>query len=111
MSHDHGGTVASAQRGRLRVVLGITVAILAVEIVGGLLAHSLVLLADAWTVTSCVPVLSAHVVVDDGIFLDGGAGAVLDRLAECLTGHFDLEHCTFRLEPAAHQDHEHPVHR
>src|SRR5487761_2693188 len=47
MSHEHGGTAASEQRGRLGIVLGITVAVLAAEISGGLFAHSLVLLADA----------------------------------------------------------------
>ena len=31
---------------------------------------------------------------------------VLDRLGECLTGHFDVEHCTFQLEPVGHQAHE-----
>jgi len=46
-SHDHGGTAASAQRGRLTVVFGITLTILLAEFVGGLLGHSLVLLADA----------------------------------------------------------------
>ena len=46
--HDHShGTAAAAQRGKLAAVLAITVAILAVEVVGGLVAHSLVLLADA----------------------------------------------------------------
>ena len=44
--HTHG-TAAGEQRGRLTVVLLITVSILAVEVIGGLVAHSLVLLADA----------------------------------------------------------------
>ncbi|MDA8359217.1 MAG: cation diffusion facilitator family transporter, partial [Actinomycetota bacterium] len=50
MGHDHGhgtATAAGKQRGRLAVVLGITLTILAVEVVGGVLAHSLVLIADA----------------------------------------------------------------
>lgn len=47
-SHDHQvGTAAAAQRGRLTVVLAITVSVLVLEVVGGVLAHSLVLLADA----------------------------------------------------------------
>jgi cobalt-zinc-cadmium efflux system protein len=45
-AHPHS-TAANAQRGRLVAVLAITVTILAVEVVGGLVAHSLVLLADA----------------------------------------------------------------
>ncbi len=63
----------------------------------------------AWTITSGVPVLSAHVVVDDAT-LYGGGGRVLDRLGECLSGHFDVAHCTFQLEPAGHREHEHPHH-
>jgi cobalt-zinc-cadmium efflux system protein len=46
--HQHGGaTAASEQRGRLTVVLVITLTVLGAEVVGGLLAHSLVLLAGA----------------------------------------------------------------
>lgn len=64
----------------------------------------------AWTITSGVPVLSAHVVAVDEVLADGGGARVLDRLAECLAGHFDVEHCTFQLEPASHRDHEHAAH-
>jgi cobalt-zinc-cadmium efflux system protein len=60
----------------------------------------------AWTITSGVPVLSAHVVVDDACIERGQTGLVLDRLGECLQGHFDVEHCTFQLEPVGHRDHE-----
>jgi cobalt-zinc-cadmium efflux system protein len=60
----------------------------------------------AWTITSGVPVLSAHVVVDDECISLGRSGEVLDRLAECLGGHFDVEHCTFQLEPVGHREHE-----
>ena len=38
----------------------------------------------AWTITSGVPVLSAHVVVDDACIDRGPIGQVLDRLGECL---------------------------
>ncbi|MDA8316540.1 MAG: cation diffusion facilitator family transporter [Actinomycetota bacterium] len=64
----------------------------------------------AWTITSGVPVLSAHVVAIDEVLADGGGARVLDRLAECMAGHFDVEHCTFQLEPASHRDHEHAAH-
>ena len=64
----------------------------------------------AWTITSGVPVLSAHVVAVDEVLADGGGARVLDRLAECLAGHFDVEHCTFQLEPPSHRDHEHAAH-
>ncbi len=60
----------------------------------------------AWVITSGVPVLSAHVVVDDECIEQGRSGEVLDRLGECLTGHFDIAHCTFQLEPVGHQAHE-----
>lgn len=60
----------------------------------------------AWTITSGVPVLSAHVIVDQGCISEGRSGEVLDRLGECLGGHFDVSHCTFQLEPVGHQEHE-----
>jgi cobalt-zinc-cadmium efflux system protein len=60
----------------------------------------------AWTITSGVPALSAHVVVDDECIALGRSGQVLDALATCLAGHFDLAHCTFQLEPVGHRVHE-----
>lgn len=63
----------------------------------------------AWTITSGVPVLSAHVVVDRECIDDGRVGEVLDHLSECLGDHFDVEHCTFQIEPVGHQAHE-PLH-
>nr|WP_221383101.1 cation diffusion facilitator family transporter [Actinoplanes polyasparticus] len=62
------------------------------------------------TVTSGLPVLSAHVVVDDSCFQDGHAPQLLDALQQCLTGHFDVGHSTFQLEPAGHAGHEHSTH-
>ncbi len=64
----------------------------------------------AWTITSGLPVLSAHVVVDPGVFDDGRCAPMLDRLQDCLRGHFDVEHSTFQLEPAGHAAHERPMH-
>jgi len=63
-----------------------------------------------WTITSGVPVLSAHVVVEDAVFDGAGNANVLDGLSDCLAGHFDVEHCTFQLEPARHRKHEHLSH-
>lgn len=63
-----------------------------------------------WTITSGVPVLSAHVVVEDAVFDGAGSANVLDGLSDCLAGHFDVEHCTFQLEPARHRKHEHLSH-
>ncbi len=64
----------------------------------------------AWTITSGLPVLSAHVVVTDEALAAGHGGRVLDALCECLGEHFDMAHCTFQLEAAAHAGHEAPVH-
>ena len=59
-----------------------------------------------WTVTSNLPALSAHVVLDDTCFQDGHAPQLLDQLQGCLVGHFDVEHSTFQLEPRSHGRHE-----
>ena len=64
----------------------------------------------AWVVTSDLPALSAHVVVEDGCFSDGHAPQILDALQACIRGHFDVEHSTFQLEPLGHSDHEHGAH-
>jgi cobalt-zinc-cadmium efflux system protein len=48
----------------------------------------------AWTITSGMPVVSAHVVIRT----DAQPAEVLDRLCECLGTDFDVEHCTFQLE-------------
>ncbi|PDP86951.1 cation transporter [Glycomyces fuscus] len=58
----------------------------------------------AWTITSGVPVMSAHVVVAEEHLRD--SGRMLDELHACLTGHFDVEHSTLQLEPPGHADHE-----
>ncbi|MGY1706182.1 cation diffusion facilitator family transporter [Geodermatophilus sp. SYSU D00697] len=64
----------------------------------------------AWTITSGLPVLSAHVVVTDDALEAGHGGRVLDALCACLGGHFDVAHCTFQLEARTHAGHEAPVH-
>jgi cobalt-zinc-cadmium efflux system protein len=48
----------------------------------------------AWTITSGMNVVSAHVVLDDG----ANPPEVLDELCRCLAGDFDIEHSTFQLE-------------
>lgn len=60
----------------------------------------------AWTITSGVPVLSAHVVVDQDCIDSGRTGEVLDQLTVCLGEHFDTDHCTFQVEPVGHGSHE-----
>jgi cobalt-zinc-cadmium efflux system protein len=64
----------------------------------------------AWTITSGLPVLSAHVVVSDAALAGGHGGRVLDALCDCLGEHFDMAHCTFQLEAESHAGHEAPVH-
>jgi cobalt-zinc-cadmium efflux system protein len=63
-----------------------------------------------WTITSGLPVFSAHVVVDPEIIERGQSAIMLDRLQACLRGHFDVAHSTFQLEPAGHAEHEQPMH-
>jgi cobalt-zinc-cadmium efflux system protein len=50
----------------------------------------------AWTITSGLNVVSAHVVLGNG----ADPPAVLDHLCRCLSGNFDIEHSTFQLELA-----------
>jgi cobalt-zinc-cadmium efflux system protein len=51
MAHDHAGhshaVRADADRGRLRIALGLILAFIVVEVVAGIVAHSLALLSDA----------------------------------------------------------------
>jgi cobalt-zinc-cadmium efflux system protein len=63
-----------------------------------------------WSVTSGLPTLSCHVVIDDSCFLDGHAPQLLDKFQACLHGHFDVEHSTFQLEPVRHAAHEPGTH-
>lgn len=48
----------------------------------------------AWSLTTGVRVVSAHVVLED----EAPADAVLDRVCECLQDDFDIEHSTIQLE-------------
>lgn len=66
----------------------------------------------ATRVSSSLPVLSAHVVVEQACFENGSAPAVLDALQRCVAGHFavSMTHSTFQLEPPAHTEHEAGTH-
>ncbi|MER0243234.1 cation diffusion facilitator family transporter [Streptomyces sp. HSW2009] len=59
-----------------------------------------------WTITSGLPVLSAHVVVSPEVLDSVGHERLLHELQGCLGEHFDVEHCTFQLEPGGHAAHE-----
>ena len=63
-------------------------------------------------IAAALPVLTAHVVVDDSCFNDGHAPQILDELQSCVAEHFQLsvEHSTFQLEPVHHAGHEAHVH-
>ncbi len=64
----------------------------------------------ASAITSSLPVLTAHVVIDESCFTDGCIPRILDELQACLAGHFDVEHSTIQVEPAGHLDHEAGTH-
>lgn len=63
-------------------------------------------------VATGLPVLTAHVVVDDACFHDGHVPTLLDELQLCVAGHFgvSVEHSTFQFEAATHAGHEHSRH-
>ena len=61
----------------------------------------------AWTITSGMPALSAHVTVTDTALADRGVGEILDELSGCVASHFGIDHATFQLEPQSHRGHEH----
>jgi cobalt-zinc-cadmium efflux system protein len=52
----------------------------------------------AWTITSGINVVSAHVVLGE----DAKPGDILDHLALCLSADFDINHSTFQLETPEH---------
>jgi cobalt-zinc-cadmium efflux system protein len=60
----------------------------------------------AWTITSGIPVLSAHVTVTDAVLASRGVGSLLDEFSRCVAGHFEVEHATFQIEPESHRGHE-----
>ncbi|HET7355973.1 MAG TPA: cation diffusion facilitator family transporter [Nocardioidaceae bacterium] len=64
----------------------------------------------ATQVATGLPVLTAHVVVDDSCFLDGHLSSMLDELQRCVDTDFNVEHSTIQLEARSHAAHEHPTH-
>ena len=61
-------------------------------------------------VATGLPVLTAHVVVDDTCFQDGHLGPMLDELQQCISTDFNVEHSTIQFEARIHADHEHETH-
>lgn len=64
----------------------------------------------AWTITSGVNAMSAHVVVDEDTLDWDRYDQILDELHACLGEHFDTNHCTIQLEPSHHANHESSTH-
>jgi len=64
----------------------------------------------ATQVATGLPVLTAHVVVDDSCFHDGHLGSMLDELQHCIATDFNVAHSTIQFEAAVHADHEHETH-
>jgi cobalt-zinc-cadmium efflux system protein len=66
----------------------------------------------ATQVSSALPVLTAHVVIEAECFQDGHAPTVLDELQACVAVHFpvQVDHATFQLEPPGHAAHEAEFH-
>jgi cobalt-zinc-cadmium efflux system protein len=60
----------------------------------------------AWTITSGMPALSAHVTVTDAALAERGVGRILDDLTGCVAADFGIDHATFQVEPESHRDHE-----
>lgn len=60
----------------------------------------------AWTITSGLPSLSAHVTVTDACLAQRGVGPVLDELCARMSDRFGIDHATFQVEPATHRSHE-----
>ena len=62
----------------------------------------------ASTVATGLPIISAHIVVDDDCFQDGHAPTILDDIRTCVATHFAIsfEHSTFQLETSAQRHHE-----
>lgn len=113
--HDHG-LPGAGHRGPLAIVLGITGTMLAVH-----LAHARSHILDvphvhevhdlhASSVASDLPVLTAHVLVDESRFRDRHLPKLLDQLQQFLPAHFDVEHSAIQFEAAGHAAHEHPAH-
>ena len=61
-------------------------------------------------VATGLPVLTAHVVVDDSCFHDAHLPELLDELQRCLADELGVEHSTIQFERAVHAQHEHPTH-
>lgn len=62
----------------------------------------------ASTVATGLPILTAHIVVDDECFTDGHAAETLHAVKECVAEHFEVsvQHSTFQIETELIAEHE-----
>ena len=111
MLADRPATQARTWGYRRAEVLAAAAQAAALLAVGGfILAEAIRRLIEPSPVASDLPVLTAHVVVDDSCFRDGHLPRLPDQMQRCLAGHFDVEHSTVQFEPASHAAHEHAAH-
>lgn len=61
-------------------------------------------------VATGIPVLTAHLVVDESCFHDGHLATLLDEVQHCIDVDFGIEHSTIQFEALGHADHEHDTH-
>lgn len=61
-------------------------------------------------VATGIPVLTAHLVVDESCFYDGHLAPLLDDVQRCIAVDFGIEHSTIQFEALGHADHEHETH-
>ena len=85
------------------------------EVRAHLVAHPQVLAIHdlhASQIATNLPILSAHVVVEDEAFHTGAAATLLGELQSCVAEHFvvSIEHSTFQIESSSHQAPEHEGH-
>ncbi|QWC86866.1 cation diffusion facilitator family transporter [Nocardioidaceae bacterium] len=64
----------------------------------------------ATQVATGLPVLTAHLVVDDACFFDGHLAQLLDEAQACLADEYDVEHSTVQFEMLSHGAHESGMH-
>lgn len=64
----------------------------------------------AWTITSGMTSLSAHVTVEPDPYSAGSGTRTLQALEECVHDCFDIAHTTFQLESPSHTEAETPRH-
>lgn len=61
-------------------------------------------------VATGIPILTAHLVVDDTCFHDGHLGELLDQVQACIHTDFGIKHSTIQFESVDHAAHEHATH-